>query len=142
QKSLKNVSQATREKMQAVPGADELISALLTEAKGGVKADDAAVQAILKKLTDEHVTRQEIDRLKTHIGGPASSLDEVLGNLDHNIKKLRAPAATAGSAEPATSPAKQPGISTEQSSEQAKPEKPAQAPKPPDPKDPHFKNLT
>ena len=149
--ALKSLSPGTRAKVEAAGReVQELIAAMLAPGKGGVKADDAATEAILKKLADEHVTPKEIEQLKGRIGGPAKSLDELLARLDENIKQVRAPATTPGppgappgapgTAPPSTAPPStappSPGTAPS-SGPQAQP-----APyKPPDPKLPIFQRL-
>jgi hypothetical protein len=108
--------------------AEALIAAMIKQGTKGPKVDDASVDAILKVLADQHVTAEEMDKLRARIGPEAESLDSLLTTLTKNIKQLRsAPAAPDPSAKDTVTPA-DPAAS------------PTQA-KPFNPKDPKFATL-
>jgi hypothetical protein len=154
---LKGLSEGARSRLEAAgPGAKALVAAMMAPGTGkGVKVDDAAVDAILKVLKDNNVTDAELEQLKERIGGPATSLDDLVKRLDANIKEIRGKGGGQGEdteGAPADKPADKPGDKA--------PEKPPEPPgggagdkapadkaddtpppKPVDPNDPKFKGL-
>jgi hypothetical protein len=95
-KAIASLNDATQAKIKAAgPGASELIDALMIPSTGtGVKLDDAAVNAVLDVLVRTKPTQAEYEKLRTKIGGPAKSLDELVSRLEKNIDAMRAPATT------------------------------------------------
>ena len=146
--ALKGLSDKARSRLGAAgPGVRDLVAAMLLPGQDGkgVKADDAAVDAILKVLNDNKVTAAEPAELKKNIGGRATSLDELVKRLDTGIKAVRA--ATKGATPPGD-----PGAPATDKPTQDKPApgtmpaSPAPTtgtqpppPKPVDPEDPKFR---
>jgi len=89
--ALKGLSDAARKRLDAAGTATrELIAVMLVPGTGkGVKADDAAIDAILKALQDNKVTEAELAELKKHTFTAASSLADVLKSLESGIKQIR-----------------------------------------------------
>ena len=130
---LAGLSDGARSRLDAAGKATrDLVAAMLVPGTGkGVKADDAAVDAILKTLRDNKVTEAELAELKKHAGGPATSLDELIKTLDGSIKHIR----SKGKGEPGAAGAGDPSSPTKDPKAGTAPAKPV------DPNDQKFKRL-
>jgi hypothetical protein len=143
--ALKGLSDKARSRLNAAgQGVHDLVVAMLRPGQDGkgVKADDAAVDAILKVLHDNKVKAEELPELKKHIGDRATSLDELVKRLDTGIKAVRA--ANKGATPPGDpdepSPDK-PTSGTMPASPAPTTGKPPPPPKPVDPKAKKFKGM-